>query len=158
MQIETPEEPGFIYPMAMAVDQPETIGQFYAGIIDIIERHTIPDLFANAVRDAYKQRTVAPNFTPIAHLATKTLTNTPLKPISTFITDKASATRHLSWVVDQGEGAELFDPLTAEGIPGHFYRFDSILKTRYLVKDETVPNSATLSPVAIFRSIQPGCT
>ena len=53
-----------------------------------------------------------------------------------MITDKASAVRHLSWVVDQGEGAAPFDPLTAEGIPGHYYRFESILKSRFLVKDE----------------------
>ena len=56
-----------------------------------------------------------------------------------MIKDKAAAVRHLSWVVDQGEGADPFDPLTAEGLPGHYYRFQSILKGRYLIKDATVP-------------------
>jgi hypothetical protein len=135
MRIETPEEP-VEFEVAAAEDRPKTIGQFYADIIEIIERDTIPDLFNNAVRDAYKQRTVTPNFTPIAYVSNEDTNTYPLKADIDFtITDKASAVRHLSWVVDQGEGAAPFDPLTAEGIPGHYYRFESILKSRFLVKD-----------------------
>jgi hypothetical protein len=141
MHIETPEDP-VDYPATLdAVDRPATIGQFYAGVIDIIASDTIPDLFGNAVRDAYKQRALAPNFRPIAYLNNDDTGNYPLKPDIDFkITDKTSAVRHLSWVVGQGEGSAPFDPLTAEGIPGHFYRFESILKRRYLVKDAAVPN------------------
>jgi len=135
MRIEVPEEP-VVFEAFAAEPRPRTIGQFYAAIIKIIERDTIPDLFKNAVRDAYKQRTVVPNFQPIAYLNNEDTHKYPLKAdINFMITDKASAARHLSWVVDQGEGAEPFDPLTAEGIPGHYYRFESIVRSRFLIKD-----------------------
>jgi len=135
MRIEVPENPVAFKTVAAAA-RPKTIGQFYADIIEIIEHDTIPDLFKNAVRDAYKQRTVTPNFPPIAYLSNQDTHTYPLKAdVNFMITDKASAVRHLSWVVDQGEGAAPFDPLTAEGIPGHYYRFESILKSRFLVKD-----------------------
>jgi hypothetical protein len=134
MRIETPEEP---IVFEAAVPGPRTIGQFYAGIIDIIETDKIPGLFDNAVRDAYKQREIRPNFKPIAYLNNQDTGRYPLKPEIDFrITDKASAVRHLSWVVDQGEGSAPFDPLTSEGLPGHYYRFESILRKRFLVKDE----------------------
>jgi len=136
MQIEAPEDPVQFPTLAPAADRPRTIGQFYAGIIDIIGSDTIPGLFNNAVRDAYKQRQVRPNFAPIAYLSNQDASKYPLKADIDFkITDKASAVRHLSWVVDQGEGSAPFDPLTAEGIPGHYYRFESILKSRFLIKD-----------------------
>ncbi len=136
MQIEAPEDPVQFPTLAPAADRPRTIGQFYAGIIDIIGSDTIPGLFNNAVRDAYKQRQVRPNFAPIAYLSNQDTSKYPLKADIDFkITDKASAVRHLSWVVDQGEGSAPFDPLTAEGIPGHYYRFESILKSRFLIKD-----------------------
>jgi hypothetical protein len=139
MRIETPEDP-VTFPAVLGMDRPDTIGEFYAGIITIIESETIPDLFVNAVRDAYKQRVVVPNFRPIAYLNNQDIHRYPLKDGIDFkITDKGSAARHLSWIVDQGEGAAPFDPLTAEGIPGHYYRFESILRSRYLVKDESVP-------------------
>jgi hypothetical protein len=44
----------------------------------------------------------------------------------------------LSWVVSEGEGEALYKPLDTEGLPGHHYRFQSILKSRYLVKDDNV--------------------
>ncbi len=123
MRIEAPENP-VVFERARA-DRPRTIGQFYAGIIDIIGSDTIPGLFDNAVRDAYRQRAVVPNFAPIAYLNNQDTSKYPLKPDIDFrITDKASAVRHLSWVVDQGEGSAPFDPLTAEGLPGHYYRFE----------------------------------
>jgi len=134
MRIEAPENP-VVFERARA-DRPRTIGQFYAGIIDIIKSDTIPGLFDNAVRDAYRQRAVVPNFAPIAYLNNQDTSKYPLQPDIDFrITDKKSGVRHLSWVVDQGEGSAPFDPLTAEGLPGHYYRFESILKSRFLVKD-----------------------
>jgi rubrerythrin len=133
MRIEAPEKPVKFEAVA---PRPKTIGQFYAGIIDIIESDTIPGLFKNAVRNAYKQREVRPNFAPIAYLSNQDTSTYPLNADIDFkITDKVSAVRHLSWVVDQGEGSAPFDPLTAEGIPGHYYRFESILKSRFLIKD-----------------------
>jgi hypothetical protein len=139
MHIESPEDPQIFPSLVPAADRPRTIGQFYAGIIDIIDTDKIPGLFDNAVHDAYKQREVRPNFKPIAYLNNQDTGRYPLKREIDFrITDKASAVRHLSWVVDQGEGSAPFDPLTAEGIPGHYYRFESILKSRFLVKDERV--------------------
>jgi len=139
MRIETPEHP-VSFPTTALVQRPKTIGQFYADIIEIIQDDTIPDLFKNAQRDAYKQIPVAMPFKPIAYTSNQDTQTYPLKAdIDFVIKDKASAVRHLSWVVDQGEGGAPFDPLTAEGIPGHFYRFESILKGRYLIKDATVP-------------------
>ncbi|MDO8396349.1 MAG: ferritin-like protein [Bradyrhizobium sp.] len=136
MRIEAPEDP-VEFPSLAPAAEPRTIGQFYASIIDIIESGKIPGLFDNAVRDAYKQREVRPNFKPIAYLNNQDTGRYPLKPEIDFrITDKASAVRHLSWVVDQGEGSAPFDPLTSEGLPGHYYRFESIIKSRFLVKDE----------------------
>jgi rubrerythrin len=135
MAIEAPEVRVVFRVLAEA--RPKTIGQFYAGIIEIIERDTIPDLFKNAVRDAYKQRTVTPNFGPIAYLNNEDTQTYPLKADIDFkITDKASAVRHLSWVVDEGEGEAPYRPLDTEGLPGHHYRFESILRSRFLVKDE----------------------
>ncbi|MES0110150.1 ferritin-like protein [Mesorhizobium sp. M0013] len=137
MKIEAPEEP-VLYKMDVdAAEKPTTIGQFYAGIIQVIESDAIPDLFENAVRDAYKQREVTPNFKSIAYLSNQDNGRYPLKPEIDFrITDKETAVRHLAWVVDQGEGEGPFDPLTAEGIPGHYYRFESILKAKFLIKDD----------------------
>ena len=48
MRIETPEEPVIF---ALAADQPRTIGQFYEGIIEIIQNDTICGLFQNAARE-----------------------------------------------------------------------------------------------------------
>lgn len=144
MRIETPEDP-VDFPsrsalVADVVERPETIGQFYKDIIDLIKSDTIPDLFKHAERDAYKQIQVAPNFQPIAYTSNEDDYTYPLKEGFNFIIkDRDSAVRHLTWIVDQGEGAAPYDPLTAEGIPGHYYRFESILKTAYLVKDDTVP-------------------
>ena len=42
MQIETPEDPVTFPVVVAAADRPETIGQFYAGIIDIIEKRHDP--------------------------------------------------------------------------------------------------------------------
>ncbi len=138
MSIEAPEE-RVEFPAALVEPRPRTIGQFYGGIIKIIERDTIPDLFKNAARDAYKQRTVTPTFAPIAYINNQDTHTYPLEAAIDFrITDNASAVRHLSWVVDQGEGEAPYDPLATEGIPGHHYRFESILKKRFLIKDDSV--------------------
>ena len=103
MAIEAPEVRVVYGGLAEAL--PKTIGQFYEGIIELIEGDTIPDLFKNAERDAYKQRTVTPSFGPIAYLNNQDTDTYPLKADIDFrITDKAAAVRHLSWVVDEGEG------------------------------------------------------
>ena len=136
MAIEAPEVRVIF--RALVADRPKTIGEFYAGIIDIIARDTIPDLFKNALDQAYKQRAVNPNFLPVAYLNNQDTSKYPLKPEFDFrITDKASAIRHLSWVVSEGEGEAPYKPLDTEGLPGHHYRLESILRSRYLVKDET---------------------
>jgi hypothetical protein len=140
MRIEAPENP-IEYPQMAGPPLPHTIGQFYAGIIQVIADETVPDLFKNAERDGYKQRRVPLTFAQVAYLSNQDNKRYPLKPdIDLVIKDKASAVRHLSWIVGEGEGAAPFNPLSAEGLPGHYYRFLSIIKTRYLIKDPTVPN------------------
>lgn len=137
MQIETPEEP-VDFSTAGLRAKPTTIGLFYNQIIDIIRDDLIPDLFANAEHNVYKQIEVDPNFTSIKYLSNSDSGEYPLASDFNFIIrDKTSAIRHLEWVVDQGEGAAELDPLTAEGIPGHYYRFESILEGKYLIKDVT---------------------
>jgi hypothetical protein len=136
MAIEAPEVR--VVFAALVQDRPKTIGQFYAGIIGIIEHDTIPDLLKNALQDAYKQRAVKPNFPRVAYVNNEDTSTFPLKPEIDFtITDKASAIRHLSWVVNEGEGEAPYKPLDTEGLPGHHYRFESILRSRYLVRDES---------------------
>jgi rubrerythrin len=141
MVIEAPEKhvPFPSAGVAAAAAKPRTIGQFYAGIIDIIKHDKIPDLFKNAVQDAYKQREAKPNFHEIAYINDQDSSKYPLKPEINFkITDKDSAAQHLSWVVGEGEGEAPYKPLDKEGLPGHHYRFESILKKRYLIKDDSV--------------------
>jgi rubrerythrin len=138
MAIEAPEA-RVVY-AAVVKDRPKTIGQFYAGIIGIIANDTIPDLFKNASQDAYKQRAVEPNFRRIAYIDNQDNKTYPLKPEIDFkITDKASAIRHLSWVVHEGEGEAPYNPLDTEGLPGHHYRFESILRKHYLVRNAKAP-------------------
>ena len=145
MRIEAPEDP-IHYEMFAAEDRPKTIGQFYADIIEIIDSDRIPDLFKNAASDAYKQRSVTPTFQPIAYINNQDTNTYPLKADIDFrITDRTSAVRHLSWIIDQGEGAAPLDPLALEGIPGHYYRFESILKSHYLVKNENAPRKYSFS-------------
>lgn len=145
MAIEAPEVHVHFERLA-AAPRPKTIGQFYAGIIEIINSDTIPDLFQNAERDAYKQRTVMPNFGSVAYLNNQDTDTYPLKDDINFrITDKTSADRHLSWVVDEGEGEAPYDPLDAEGLPGHHYRFESILRSRYLIKDANATKGYSFS-------------
>ena len=89
MRIEAPEAPVEFESVA----PPRTIGQFYAAIIDIIESDTIPDLFKNAVRDKYRQRTVVPNFRPIAYHNNDDTDTYPLKPEIDFMSAFASPTK-----------------------------------------------------------------
>jgi Ferritin-like len=140
MKIEAPEQRVQFFTEA-AARRPETIGQFYAQIIGII-----PGLFENAKRDKYKQIQVRPNFKEIAYASNQDNEKYPLKPYLDFmIEDPDSAVRHLSWVVDQGEGEDVYQPLTAEGIPGHHYRFESILRKRYLIKDKSAEKGYSFS-------------
>ena len=147
MQIETPEEP-IDFPVLLAVeDEPvETIGQFYEKIIKLIENDTIPGLFANADRDLFKQITVDPNYGPIAYQSDTDNHKYPLPAdIDFIIKDKATALLHLNWIVEEGEGTTPLDPLAPAGIPAHFYRFESVVKGRYLIKDETVEEGYSFS-------------
>jgi len=144
MRIEVPEDP-VKYPKKQpttvleALTRPRTIGQFYASIIEIIESGVIDGLFDNSQRDLYKQIQVDLRFHSFAYLDNADDQTYPLKSDITFlIDDKASAVRHLKWIVEQGEGADPLDPLTAEGIPGHYYRLASILNARYLIPDPSV--------------------
>jgi rubrerythrin len=150
MKIEAPEEPvDFpLVPLFRGLDaeRPKTIGQFYQGIIDLIDSDTIPDLFINAERDVYKQIEVTLDFGEINYLNDQENGKYPLKSgIHFVIKDKESAVRHLRWIVSEGEGADKFNPLGPEGIPGHYYRFESILESRYLVKDNTVEKGYSYS-------------
>lgn len=145
MRIEAPEDPvsfpkdGFDTWMALA-PKPRTIGQFYSAIIEIIESDAIEDLFINAERDLYKQVEVRMAWRKFAYLSNEDLQEYGMdEDITLEIRDKASAVRHLHWIVDQGEGADPLDPLSTEGIPGHYYRLASILEKRYLIKDSLVP-------------------
>jgi rubrerythrin len=150
MRIEAPEDPvDFPSPPALlsfADGRPRTIGQFYKGIIDLIESDTIPDLFVNAERDAYKQIEVRMGFSRINYLNDQEDGDYPLSSdINFVIKDKETAIRHLSWIISEGEGAEKFNPLGPEGIPGHYYRFESILESRYLIKDTSVSKGYSYS-------------
>jgi len=141
MRIEAPEHP-IVFPariLSLVRDPPTTVGLFYAHIIEIIKDPKMANLFSNAERDVYKQVTVDPNFTPIAYKSDQDTQNYPLGTGFDFlIKDPPTAVQYLSWLVGEGEGASPYDPTTAEGLPGHFYRFESILKGKYLVKDASV--------------------
>jgi rubrerythrin len=138
MAIEAPEV-RVVFPTLAAQSPKKTIGEFYADIIQIITDDTIPDLFKNASDNAYKQRAVDPNFQPVAYVNNQDTGTYPLKlGIDFKITDKDSAVRHLSWVVSEGEGEAPYKPLDTEGLPGHHYRFESILRSHYLVRNDNV--------------------
>lgn len=141
MQIETPEDPQD-FPVIAALesveDLPQTIGQFYESIIKLLTNDTIDDLFDQAEQTAYKQIQVAIRFEPVAYLNDQDVSTYPLQDGFDFvIKNKESAIKYLTWVVDEGEGESPFNPLDAEGLPGHYYRFESILHGRYLIKDES---------------------
>jgi rubrerythrin len=141
MKIEAPEDPVDFSPDSFLEGvPPRTIGQFYNGIIQLLKGDTIPNLFANAERDAYKQVQVSLRFKPINYLNDLQSADYPLHPdINFLITDRESAVRHLEWIISEGEGAEKFNPLGPEGIPGHYYRFESILESKYLIAEPSVP-------------------
>ncbi|NER97484.1 MAG: hypothetical protein F6J86_27155 [Symploca sp. SIO1B1] len=142
MRIETPEDPTE-YPswkVGMEADEelPKTVGQFYQEIIELINSDVIPDLFENAERDVYKQIEVNPNFREIKYINNDDDHTYPLnEDIDFVIKDKETAVRHLTWIVSGGEGSDPSNPLNDEGLPGHYYRFESILKEKYLVKDKS---------------------
>lgn len=147
LRIETPEEP-MIFKSAFA-ERPKTVGQFYQDIIDILEADTIPGLFH--IDPANKNVPVIPgppNFRPTAYRDDNDREKYPIPATIDFaIADKASAVRHLKWIVDQGEGTSRTDtnPIDISGLPAHYYRFVSILKGRYLVEDPTADNGYSYS-------------
>ncbi|MEP1741718.1 MAG: ferritin-like protein [Kangiellaceae bacterium] len=140
MQIESPENP-IDYeadPENQEGESLTTIGQFYQEIINLIKSDVIPDLFVNAERDVYKQVAVSPYFRRFAYADNEDNQKYPLKEdIDFVIKDKETAVCHLNWIVDQGEGTTPENPLTEEGIPGHYYRFESISEGKYLIKDNS---------------------
>lgn len=141
MRIETPEDPQD-FPVVSALesmeDLPQTIGQFYENIIELIRNDVIGDLFSQAEQDVYKQIQVVIQFEAVAYLNDQDVQTYPLQDDFDFvIRDKADAIKYLTWVVHEGEGESPFNPLDAEGLPGHYYRFESIVHGRYLIKDDT---------------------
>lgn len=135
MQIEAPEDP-VDYEADGGVDEgPQTIGQFYEKIIQIIKDDTIPDLFEGARDRLFKQVKVRMRFEKIRYKSDSDQSRYPLpSDIDFVICCKFTACRHLEWLVSEGEGSSPFNPLDDEGLPGHYYRFRSILRGRYLVK------------------------
>ena len=147
LRIETPEQP--INFRFEAAPRPRTVGQFYGGIIDIIEADKIPGLFD--VDPANRNAAVIPDppaFRPIAYRDDSDQGRYPLPPSLDFrITNAVSAVRHLKWIVDQGEGTSRkdTDPIDASGLPAHYYRFVSILEGKYLVADANAPKGFSYS-------------
>ena len=140
LRIETPRQP--IIFEAELVAAPKTVGEFYEGIISIIESGIIPGLFN--VDPATRNALVIPDppaFRPIGYRDDNDVGTYPIPPSIDFaISDSVSAVRHLRWLVDQGEGTSKgdADPIDLAGLPAHYYRFMSILKGRYLIEDAGV--------------------
>jgi hypothetical protein len=135
LRIETPREP--IHFRKAMEDVPRTVGEFYEGIIEILESDKIPDLFRPSARNAAVVPD-PPNFPRVAYRDENDQGTYPLPASIDFaIVDSASAVRHLRWLVDQGEGTSRTDrnPIDSSGLPAHYYRFHSILKGKYLVED-----------------------
>lgn len=148
LRVETPEDP-IVFERAL-VARAKTVGEFYQGIIDIIEADTIPGLFD--VDPANRNAAIVPgppaSFRRIDYLRDGEQGEYPLPSTIDFrIADTASAVRHLKWLVDQGEGTSRTDqdPIDLSGLPAHYYRFMSILKGRYLVQDSNAPNGHSYS-------------
>jgi Ferritin-like len=138
LRIETPEEPLEF----RAADAAKTVGQFYMAIIEIIENQTIPNLFSPATRFA-PVCPGPPNFDEVAYRSDTDLAAFLLPNHIDFrIIDAASASLHLRWLVDQGEGTSKSDinPIDASGLPAHYYRFVSILRGKYLVANAAAPS------------------
>jgi hypothetical protein len=137
LRIETPEDP--IVFENLAVEPARTIGQFYQGIIDILEAGRIPALFE--LDPSRRNAAVIPDppaFRRIRYRNDQDQGTYPIPASIDFnITDAASAVRHLKWLVDQGEGTSRDDtnPIDPSGLPAHYYRFVSILHGKYLVED-----------------------
>lgn len=147
MRIETPEEP--IPFTAEGEVPPKTVGLFYDQIIEIIEGDLIPELLDQAETTQGKQITgIAPRFREVAYLNNEDSERYSLPDdIDFFIKDKASAVRHLKWIVDQGEGTSKndTDPIAESGLPAHYYRFTSILKRKWLVADQNAEKKYSYS-------------
>jgi rubrerythrin len=143
LRIETPEEP-----IAFGVEaDAATVGQFYVAIIAIIENDTIPGLFEPSSRFA-PVCPEPPSFREVAYRNDTDREDFPLpEDIDFRIVDAASASKHLRWLVDQGEGTTKSDrnPIDASGLPAHYYRFVSMLKGKYLIADVAAPNGFSYS-------------
>ncbi len=142
LQIETPRLP--IPFEAHVAAGYRTVGEFYEGIIEIIEKQTIPGLFdiVPASRPAPIIPSPPASFRPTAYRDDQDTNTYPIPADIDFaISDSTSAVRHLRWLVDQGEGTSKTDsdPIDSSGLQAHYYRFVSILKGKYLVADPTAP-------------------
>ena len=137
LRIETPRNP-ILFEAKLAA-APKTVGEFYEGIIQVIESEQIPGLFD--IDPATRNAAIIPDppaFRPIAYRDDGDQGTYPIPGSIDFaINDSASAARHLKWLVDQGEGTSRTDtdPIDLSGLPAHYYRFVSILKGRYLIED-----------------------
>jgi hypothetical protein len=157
MRIEAPENPG-VFPVARdfleaAPPRPKTIGLFYEMIIDIIENDRIPGIFDMAEKNAWKQLVakpsfigaglVFPNFKPLN--VDGTFKDYPLLAgYDLKVTDKTSAVKFLKWIVNEGEASSQH-PIAAEGLAAHYYRFESIVKKKNLIVDNSFPEQFAFS-------------
>lgn len=115
MQIEAPENP-LDFPVITESGGPTfaTIGQFYGALKAALQR--IGD--AAFVGDPKKQVIADANF--------------PSQKLY-VITDVATATKALDWIIEEGEGTPT-SPLDQEADAAHYYRFAEIFHGRALVK------------------------
>jgi len=121
MRIELPEHPQDYPTLALqqGASTYATIGQFYDAIIDQIRQ------LGNGIFTGDPARQVVDRvWFPTDQLFP--------------ITDVETAVAALEVIKEQGEGTET-DPLSASGVPAHYYRFEEIVKGRRLVKDTSVP-------------------
>lgn len=126
MSLEEPEDDIGI--RLLADEEFETIGTFYAAVVD-------------KIRELGESAFEAPSAPQV--------TSSWFPPAELFpVTDVASAVAALQLVVRQGEGTST-SPVDAEGDPAHFYRFKQIEKRRLLVVNLAAPNgfSFTGDPV-----------
>jgi hypothetical protein len=139
MEIEEPEDP-IEFPVAApafaaaAAPQFATIGQFYAALVESIQR-----LGEGIFTGAHERQVVSSQWFPEDELFA--------------VTDVSSATRALELIVRQGEGTAQ-SPLDPEDEVAHYYRFEQILRGRALVRDQSSPKgfSFTGKPIPFDES------
>jgi len=135
MVIEEPEKPlefpVIPPPKALAAtpppeDQPVTIGEFYAKIMEEIVGLSHKGIFTG---DPKRQLTM-------------TFNRLPIFPVF----DEKTALKALSLIVDQGEGTKT-SPIDAEDHPAHYYRYAEIYKGFRLIPN---PHLAPGAPAYVY--------